>query len=153
MKKIVPPKMPTASRKIILMEKGEIIFDVNTESLWVGDGKTPGGLEIGIGVGTVTPVTTVVDADLTAQPGGEYIWDLATTIHTLNAGFTGPGNWVARIKADLGAGVGIRLGEGLSWTKGVDGGERTPLDAAKNILLVDVTDGVGTVSILSIELP
>jgi hypothetical protein len=108
-------------------------------------------LEIGIGVGTVTPVTTVVDADLTAQPGGEYIWNLATTVHTLSAGFTGPGNWVARIKADLGAGVGIQLGEGLSWTRGVDGGERTPLDAAKNILLVDVTDGVGTVSILSIE--
>lgn len=151
MKKIIPPKMPTASRKVILMEKGEIIFDVTTESLWVGDGKTPGGVEIGIGVGAVTPVTTVGDADLTAQPGGEYIWNLGTTVRTLHVGFTGPGNWVARVKLDLEAGMGILLGEGLSWAKGISGEDLRTLDDAKNVLLVDVTDGVGTVSVLAVE--
>lgn len=151
MKKIVPSKMPTASRKITLMEKGEIVFDVNTESLWVGDGKTPGGLEIGIGVGTVTPVTTVVDANLVVQPGGEYIWTLTDTIRGLGISYVGVGNWAVRVKTRIPLGLGITLDRRLSWATRFDGSDILPTSGARNTLLVDVTNGYGVVSILSIE--
>jgi hypothetical protein len=44
------PRITTAQREVLVLIDGEIVFDTDIQKFYGGDGVTPGGLPIGVGV-------------------------------------------------------------------------------------------------------
>lgn len=73
MGKFLPPKITTTDRTGLTLDEGELVYDTDTVSLWIGDGSTAGGIEVGIGVGIrAWTDITVTDANFTAADDTRY---------------------------------------------------------------------------------
>lgn len=73
MGKFLPPKITTADRTGLTLDEGELVFDTDTVTLWIGDGSTAGGIEVGIGGGAASWTdVTVTDANFTAADDTRY---------------------------------------------------------------------------------
>lgn len=54
MGKILLPSITTADRSALLLDVRELVYDTDTDSVWMGDGVTTGGVElVGSGRGNI----------------------------------------------------------------------------------------------------
>lgn len=61
---------PTASRLLVTPADGEIFVDTDTYKVYIGDGTTAGGIQIGLGAGGFTTVTKTVNYSLISDDNG-----------------------------------------------------------------------------------
>lgn len=89
MGKFLAPRITTADRTGLTLDVSEVVFDTDTESLWIGDGATAGGIEVGTGVGGSSwSEVTVTDANFTAADDTRYYLPagVLTTDRVVNMG-------------------------------------------------------------------
>jgi len=85
----VPPPITTSDRASLTLEAGEIVFDSDLNTLWLGDGATAGGIEVGTGGGGASWTdVTVTDANFTAANDTRYYLPsgVLTANRTVNMG-------------------------------------------------------------------
>lgn len=49
----IPPKITTAVRQTLVLQSGELVYDTDTQNLYIGDGETAGGKAVGGDAATV----------------------------------------------------------------------------------------------------
>lgn len=116
-----PPTITTADRTGLTLSLGELVFDSDTETPWIGDGATAGGLEVLAVPSTGLPQSAVEDlvSDLAAkQPLDSDLTTIAgLTPTTDNFIQSKAGAWasrsVAQVKTDLGL-TGVNSGDQTS---------------------------------------
>ena len=69
----IPPPITTADRILLVLEDGEVVYDSDLQKLYLGDGATAGGIQVGTGGGGASWTdVTVTDATFTAADDTRY---------------------------------------------------------------------------------
>ena len=69
MGKFLAPGISTADRTALVLDRREVVYDTDTDSLWYGDGSTLGGRPFATGGGGVTLYNLESNADFTVTDG------------------------------------------------------------------------------------
>lgn len=155
MQKFFIPRMKSAARRIIVLDEAMTVYDQDTKTVWVGDGQTRGGIQVGTGVPSegaptqIATTTTVTGEQLAIEPGGVYLWAIDGPDNVLRvpdiAGVWSAEAYVRIADTAILNLVGANSNVTVEWHRDHEQVVDTLVNGAVNIITINVINKVATV--------